>query len=255
MKSSALRYNPITNYLRNRPNFIATKLIRAVLDHRNRNKEIPLEHDPVDKEDWEFNWQRDNWSRLYSEPANQKKVLDYWIQYRFLNEVQKRVAIRDESFVLDVGCGISTVLHYLPGHRYGIDPLADRYKTVYSYPADIDIQVGYAESIPFEGDFFDIVACSNCIDHTSDPKQAMSEIRRVLKPGGHSIITCEVFEEDRGARNEGHPYTMTLEKLLELTQEFVTVARWSSPWIGLRNYVLGNLKSSQTEHILLLQKA
>jgi SAM-dependent methyltransferase len=254
MESSILRHNPISDYLRQRPNFFVTKLARALLHGQNRDKRMSYESNPVDKEDWEFNWQRDNWCSLYRDPANEKKVLEYWIQYRFLDEIRKRVTIDDESLILDVGCGISTVLHYLPGHRYGIDPLADRYKTVYSYPVDLDIRVGYGESIPFDHDFFNIVTCSNCIDHTNDPAATMREIRRVTKPGGHSIITCEVFAEDRGVRNEGHPYSMTVEKLLELTEGFETVAHWDSPWIGLRSFVLGDLRSAQREHILLLRK-
>jgi SAM-dependent methyltransferase len=254
MRSSILRYNPIANYLRQRPDFFVTKLARAVLHHQHLSEPISGGASPVDKEDWEFDWQRDNWCALYRDAANHGKVLEYWIRYRFLNEIRQRVAIEDDSVVLDVGCGISTVLHYLPGRRFGIDPLADRYKDIYSYPAGIDIRVGYGEAIPFDRDFFDIVTCSNCIDHTNDPAKTMREIRRVMKPGGHAIITCEIFDNDRGVRNEGHPHSMTVEKLLELSAGFEKVAHWDSPWIGLRNFVLGDYRSAQREHILLLRK-
>jgi ubiquinone/menaquinone biosynthesis C-methylase UbiE len=213
-----------------------------------------LKSDNEKKQNWEFKWQSNEWAGLYKEPENQKKVLEYWVNYRHLNEIRKKTIINDRSFILDVGCGISTVLHYLPGHRYGIDPLADKYKSIYNYPKDIDIQAAYGESIPFEKDFFDIVTCSNCIDHMKDPKQAVSEVWRVLKRGGHFILTCEVFKEDLGKRNIAHPYSMTLDKLYRLINEFQVVAHWNSSWIGLRNYIIGGPPSGQREHIFLLKK-
>jgi SAM-dependent methyltransferase len=207
------------------------------------------------KEDWEFEWQRDEWVRLYSEPKIKAKVFEYWVKYRHLQDILNLVGLDETSRLLDVGCGISSVLHYLPGRRYGIDPLADRYKTIYDYPKDIDVRRAYGESIPFESDAFDIVFCSNCIDHTSDAKQTITEIKRVLKPTGYFVLTCEVFEKDLGKRNDAHPYSMTLEKLTKLVSDFPVVAHWDSPWIGLRNYVKGEPASDQLEHIFLLRKS
>lgn len=210
--------------------------------------------DHEQKEDLEFEWQCNEWCGLYRDPENKKKVLEYWVNYRYLDEIRKRVVFNDESFILDVGCGISTVLHYLPGHRYGIDPLADRYKTIYDYPNDIDIRAAYGEFIPFTNCFFDVVFSSNCIDHTNDPRQAIAEIWRVLKPGGHFILTCEVFQTDIGRRDSAHPYSMTLDKLHMLIKEFQIVAHWDSPWVGLKNYIVGKPPSEQREYIFLLKK-
>ncbi|GKS58304.1 hypothetical protein YTPLAS18_18310 [Nitrospira sp.] len=207
------------------------------------------------KERWEFEWQRDEWVSLYIQPHNKAKVLDYWNGYRHLNEIMALTGINDASRILDVGCGISSVLHYLPGLRYGIDPLADRYKTVYQYPDDIDIRQSYGESLPFANDMFDVVFCSNCIDHTSDATKTILEIKRVLKPQSFFVLTCEVFEKDLGKRNDAHPYSMTLENLKALVTDFSTVAHWDSPWIGLRNYVKGEPGSNQREHVFLLQKS
>jgi len=213
-----------------------------------------LKSDFKQKEEWEFEWQRKEWCDLYRDPENQKKVLEYWVKYRYLNEIRKRVEIDDKLFILDVGCGISTVLHYLPGHRYGIDPLANKYKTIYNYPNDIDIRAANGECIPFASSFFDVVISSNCIDHVNDPKKTIAEIRRVLKSGGHFILTCEVFETDIGERNEAHPHSMTLDKLNRLIKEFQIVAYWDSPWLGLKNYVVGKPPSEQREYIFLLKK-
>jgi SAM-dependent methyltransferase len=205
-------------------------------------------------EDWEFAWQRDNWVALFRKPETQRQVLEYWTTFRHLEEIRALVPITEASRILDVGCGISTLLHYLPGERHGIDPLADRYQTIYDYPPGMAIRAGYGEAIPFEDGWFDVVVCSNAIDHTRDPQRTISEIYRVLKPHGHLILTCEVFEEDLGPRNPGHPHSITLPRLSSLVERFDVIAHWDSPWIGLYRYVTGNLTSERREHIMLLKR-
>lgn len=43
--------------------------------------------------------------------------------------------------------------------------------------------------LPFNADSFDLVFCTEVIEHIKSPKQLISEIDRVLKPKGKSIIT------------------------------------------------------------------
>ena len=210
----------------------------------------------TEKEDWEFEWQSSRWNYLFSRPETKEKVLEYWIKYRYLREIKSIIAVNENSHILDVGCGISTVLHYLPGHRYGIDPLADRYKTIYRYPKDIHIQSAYGEHIPFEENYFDVVFSSNAIDHTDNPVKVISEIRRVLKPDGYFILTCEVFNSKiSGERNSGHPHSLHLDELLKLIENFSVIAQWDSPWYSLRGYVLEKPVTSQREFIFLLKKS
>lgn len=206
------------------------------------------------KEDWEFRWQAAKWAALFREPANQAKCLEYWVRHRHLEDIRRLVPMGPGSSILDVGCGISTVLHFLPGRRSGVDPLGDRYRAIYRYPDELDIRRAYAESLPFPDRTFDVVFCSNCIDHVSDPEKAVAEMERVLRAGGHLVLTCEVFDEDPGKRNAGHPHGLTAESLRALVSGFTPVAAWDSPWIGLRAYVLGEPATDQREHILLLAK-
>lgn len=209
---------------------------------------------PLSKEDWEFQWQVDNWVGLFQKPEIYDKCREYWNTHRHLQDIAAIVPLNDESRILDVGCGISTVLCFLPGRRVGIDPLADRYRAAFRYPAGIELRAAPGEAIPFEAGAFDVVFCSNCIDHTTDPVQTISEIRRVLRPGGWFVLTCEVFARDQGARNEGHPHSLTAAALRRLAAPFECVREWQSPWYGLRGYALGHPPTAQMEHILLLQK-
>jgi ubiquinone/menaquinone biosynthesis C-methylase UbiE len=58
--------------------------------------------------------------------------------------------------------------------------------------------------IPFEESSFDICFCNHVMEHVNDDIKAMSEIYRVLRPGGWAIIQVpffpplpEVTEEDK----------------------------------------------------------
>lgn len=46
-----------------------------------------------------------------------------------------------------------------------------------------------AEDLPFEAASFDFVTCLEVIEHLVFPEKAVSEIARVLRPGGYTVIT------------------------------------------------------------------
>ena len=210
---------------------------------------------PRSKEDYEFRWQAKKWARLFARPEVQEKCCEYWRRHRHLDDILARAPLGPDSRVLDIGCGISTVLHWLPGRRSGIDPLAARYREIYTYPAGMEIIGGRGELLPYADGSFDAVFCSNCIDHMERPLDVVAEAYRVLRPGGHFVLTCETFRSDAGKRDEGHPHSMTTRRLLDLVSSFELLAHWESPWYGLRNYALGEPPTDEVENIFLLRRA
>ena len=58
---------------------------------------------------------------------------------------------------------------------------ADLYSPIADVKADIC-------NLPFENNSFDIVFCNHVLEHIEDDKKAMSELFRVLKPGGMGIF-------------------------------------------------------------------
>lgn len=54
--------------------------------------------------------------------------------------------------------------------------------------APIDL-VCDAASLPLEDHFFDYVLCSEVLEHVTNPQQVISEISRVLKPGGKLLFS------------------------------------------------------------------
>ena len=48
--------------------------------------------------------------------------------------------------------------------------------------------------IPFDDNTFDAAMCNHVMEHVNDDIKAMSEIHRVLKPGGWAILQIPFFE-------------------------------------------------------------
>jgi SAM-dependent methyltransferase len=83
-----------------------------------------------------------------------------------------------------------SLLHFAPEYSYQrrlsrIDGL--RYVT-----ADLDSPLAMHSfdivDIPFEAESFDAVICSHVLEHVEDDRRALSEIRRVLRPGGWALL-------------------------------------------------------------------
>lgn len=58
-------------------------------------------------------------------------------------------------------------------------------------------QVGYAQHMPFDDNFFDAVVMSEVLEHLDDDTLAasLSEVHRVLKPGGYLLASTPYREE------------------------------------------------------------
>ena len=97
--------------------------------------------------------------------------------------------------VLEIGCGIGTdgAQFAKAGAEYtGIDlteaaiDLARRRFAVSDLKGEF--QVSDAESLDFPDDSFDLVYSHGVLHHTPDIEAAVSEIHRVLKPGGRAMV-------------------------------------------------------------------
>lgn len=97
--------------------------------------------------------------------------------------------LKNESpgkIVLDAGAGDPNFQVRVPGHTYyTVDLGVGDEGWDYS---GIDI-IGNLENIPVADDSVDIVIMTQVLEHMSEPFQVVSEVARVLKKGGKSIIT------------------------------------------------------------------
>ncbi len=100
--------------------------------------------------------------------------------------------------VLDFGCGPGTVSVGLakavePGELHGVDMEESQIELARAV-AESDRQgnavfhVGDILHLPFEDGSFDVAHCHNVLMHIPDTQAVLTEVKRVLKPGG--IIGC-----------------------------------------------------------------
>ena len=95
--------------------------------------------------------------------------------------------------ILDIGCGTGNILASLAGEGRvltGIEPDPEARKVASRH--GIEVLDGTAEQLPDEVSDrqFDIVILSHVLEHTSDPERALSNIRKLLAPGG--VVYSEV---------------------------------------------------------------
>lgn len=92
--------------------------------------------------------------------------------------------------VLDIGCGDARLLNRLKQmgwNAQGIDfdaAAASNAKNLF----DIDVQIGTLESLRFPECTFDAVTMNHVLEHVFDPVALLSEVRRILKPGGRLVV-------------------------------------------------------------------
>jgi SAM-dependent methyltransferase len=173
----------------------------------------------------------------------------------------KKLNIQPGFKILDIGCG--------PGrHSCG----AYRFRNVTVVGADFNIddldearkrlmfhdQVGehgggtWALSVadvtrlPFKTNHFDLVICSEVMEHVVDHQSAAEELVRVLKPGYNLVVSvprywperiCWALSDDYRNSNQGHVRIYKSEKLIRLLEGF-----------GLKNWAVHYAHSLHTPY-------
>lgn len=98
-----------------------------------------------------------------------------------------RHAERFTGRVLDLGCGMKPYRPLLGSRAsawIGLD-----YPMTYSGPSRADAY-GDARFVPFREEVFDVVLCTEVIEHVPDPQQVFREAARVLRPRGVFVLTA-----------------------------------------------------------------
>lgn len=104
--------------------------------------------------------------------------------WNFFRNLLALIPKREANSILDVGCGEGFTLNRLKEHGIGkhlegvehsIDAISLGKKT---YP-DIKIKQGDIYNLPYEDNSFDLVLCTEVLEHLDNPGRALKELIRV----------------------------------------------------------------------------
>ncbi len=137
--------------------------------------------------------------------------LEAWLRA----EAERAAADLGRYRVLDAGCGFRPYEPFFAPHAaeyVGVDldnPAADLEGTV--------------EALPVPDGSFDLVLCTQVLEHADDPAAAVRELRRVLAPGGRVLASTHGTAVYHPAPNDHWRWTHT-----GLEQLFVRNGDWRS---------------------------
>jgi SAM-dependent methyltransferase len=135
---------------------------------------------------------------------------------RWLREEAERAAADLGRYrVLDVGSGIKPYYPFF-------EPYVRKYVGVDSDNPAADLQ-GTVEELPVPDASFDLVLCTQVLEHCDDPAQAVRELRRVTAPGGRVLASTHGVQMYHPSPGDYWRWTHAgLERL------FTTNAEWAS---------------------------
>jgi SAM-dependent methyltransferase len=109
-------------------------------------------------------------------------------------KVRRREMFLNESTpgkLLDVGCGDGTFLNLMRGKGWQVDGIDFDPKAIQTAQKKYGLTLRHgdlqAANLPAES--FDTVTMSHVVEHLTHPVELLTEIRRLLKPGGQLVMT------------------------------------------------------------------
>jgi SAM-dependent methyltransferase len=110
-------------------------------------------------------------------------------------DLVERLPSKGTPLILDIGCGTGATAAALTrfGRVVGLDfsPLALR---ACSQRGLAELLRSGAESIPLASECADLIVATDILEHIENDVAALREFHRVLKPGGHAVITVPAYQ-------------------------------------------------------------
>ena len=109
---------------------------------------------------------------------------------KFLGAIRQDMLKDVKGDVLEIGAGTGANFQYYPAGTHVVATEPDPYmlerarKRAADASADIELRQVPAEELPYPGASFDFVIDTLVLCSVSDPRKVLSEIYRVLRPGG-----------------------------------------------------------------------
>lgn len=110
--------------------------------------------------------------------------------------LERALGLRGNLNILDVGCGTGRNLELLSrfGRARGVEPEGPGLESCRRRGLDERaVAAGRADALPFDDGTFDLVTAFDVLEHLDDDRRGLAEMRRVLRPTGHVLITVPAY--------------------------------------------------------------
>ncbi|MDN5916453.1 MAG: class I SAM-dependent methyltransferase [Pseudonocardia sp.] len=125
------------------------------------------------------------WAETYDDPSNAAFGLEEPAVRAILDGLTPGVA-------LDAACGTGRHAEHLAAtghHVIGIDSSPEMLDHARRKVPSADLRLGTLEQLPLDDASVDLAVCALAFAHLPDPGPAIAELARVLRPGGHLVIS------------------------------------------------------------------
>jgi SAM-dependent methyltransferase len=114
--------------------------------------------------------------------------------------LKQRGVLDNGCLTLDLGCGLGGYIAAL--QKSGARVIGIDFNPPYNVAA-APFAIADALRVPFPNDYFDLVICTNLIEHIPDPAELLREIYRVLKRNGVAYVSYPPYYSPKG----GHQFS------------------------------------------------
>ena len=128
---------------------------------------------------------------IHSEIYCSNNPLIKWLFEKRFEIIYNLIATKKHLKLLDVGCGDGFFLDKIKDidlEVYGIDISKKRIERAAKKSRATLFQC-VAEKMPFKKNFFDIIVCTDVLEHVQNPLQVINEIKRVCKENGIVFVS------------------------------------------------------------------
>jgi ubiquinone/menaquinone biosynthesis C-methylase UbiE len=148
--------------------------------------------------------------------------------------------------LIDIGCGNGNFLEYAEEffETYGVDISKKAIEIANERCKKTKLSISVAEKLKFSDRFFDAAVCLGSLEHFVNMDDALSEMRRVLKPDGLSVIhvpnSMYLIHKILGVTEHGQinermgeetEWRDVIEKYFKILECYKYNTRWYFNWI------------------------
>ncbi|MFA9517934.1 class I SAM-dependent methyltransferase [Halopenitus sp. H-Gu1] len=127
-----------------------------------------------------------------------------------------RMPVESDDAVVDLGTGSGYAIRALRergiDRGYGLDGAPEMARNAREYTDDeaVEFLVGDFGALPFQDDSVDHVFSMEAFYYAADPHTTLSEIRRILKPGGTFYCAVNYFAESKHTHEWQDPISLEM---------------------------------------------